>query len=40
MKIILVGASGDVGQAAFAELSQRHDIVWTCPALMPLQVLV
>lgn len=27
MKIILVGASGDVGQAAFAELSQRHDVV-------------
>ncbi|WP_195819946.1 short chain dehydrogenase [Roseobacter sp. MH60115] len=27
MKIIFVGASGDVGQAAFAELSQRHDVV-------------
>ncbi len=27
MKIILVGASGDVGQAAFGELSQRHDVV-------------
>lgn len=27
MKIILVGASGDVGQAAFAELSTRHDVV-------------
>ncbi len=27
MKIILVGASGDVGEAAFAELSQRHDVV-------------
>ncbi|MEM6889540.1 MAG: short chain dehydrogenase [Pseudomonadota bacterium] len=27
MKIILVGASGDVGQAAFAELSQRHHVV-------------
>ncbi len=27
MKIILVGASGDVGRAAFAELSQRHDII-------------
>ena len=27
MKIILVGASGDVGQAAFAELSQRHNVV-------------
>jgi len=27
MKIILVGASGDVGQAAYAELSQRHDVV-------------
>ncbi|WP_299778431.1 short chain dehydrogenase [uncultured Roseobacter sp.] len=27
MKIILVGASGDVGQAAFAELSQHHEVV-------------
>ncbi|MEM9584231.1 MAG: short chain dehydrogenase [Pseudomonadota bacterium] len=27
MKIILVGASGDVGQAALEELSQRHDVV-------------
>lgn len=27
MRIILVGASGDVGQAAFADLSQRHDVV-------------
>ncbi|WP_299083074.1 short chain dehydrogenase [uncultured Ruegeria sp.] len=27
MKIVLVGASGDVGQAALAELSQRHDVV-------------
>lgn len=27
MKIILVGASGDVGEAAYAELSQRHDVV-------------
>lgn len=27
MKIILIGASGDVGQAAHAELSQRHDVV-------------
>ena len=27
MKIILVGASGDVREAAFAELSQRHDVV-------------
>lgn len=27
MKIILVGASGDVGKAAFAELSQRHDVI-------------
>lgn len=27
MKIVLVGASGDVGQAALSELSQRHDVV-------------
>ena len=27
MKIILVGASGDVGQAAYAELSKRHDVI-------------
>ncbi|MFQ6547697.1 short chain dehydrogenase [Aestuariibius sp. 2305UL40-4] len=27
MKIILVGASGDVGRAAYSELSKRHDIV-------------
>ena len=27
MKIILVGASGDVGRAALAELSRRHDII-------------
>ncbi|MET1413586.1 short chain dehydrogenase [Roseibium sp. HPY-6] len=27
MKIILVGASGDVGRAAFDELSARHDII-------------
>lgn len=27
MKIILIGASGDVGEAALAELSQRHDVV-------------
>ncbi|GFE49592.1 short chain dehydrogenase [Roseobacter cerasinus] len=27
MKIILVGASGDVGQAAHAELSKRHQII-------------
>ncbi|WP_300057124.1 short chain dehydrogenase [uncultured Roseobacter sp.] len=27
MKIILVGAQGDVGQAAYAELSPRHEIV-------------
>lgn len=27
MKIILIGASGDVGKAAYAELSKRHDIV-------------
>lgn len=27
MRIILVGASGDVGQAAFAELSPRHDVI-------------
>ncbi|MEJ6403426.1 short chain dehydrogenase [Yoonia sp. 2307UL14-13] len=27
MRIILVGASGDVGQAAYAELSQHHDVV-------------
>lgn len=27
MKIILVGASGDVGQAAFDELSKRHNVV-------------
>ncbi len=27
MKIILIGASGDVGQAAYAELSKRHDII-------------
>ncbi len=27
MKIILVGASGDVGRAAFDELSKRHDVV-------------
>ena len=27
MKIILVGASGDVGKATFAELSQRHEFV-------------
>ena len=27
MKIILVGASGDVGQAAHAELSKRHQVI-------------
>lgn len=27
MKIILVGASGDVGKAAYAELASRHDVV-------------
>lgn len=27
MKIILVGASGDVGRAAYAELSKRHEII-------------
>ncbi|WP_227268717.1 short chain dehydrogenase [Roseobacter weihaiensis] len=27
MKIILVGASGDVGEAAYAELSKRHEII-------------
>ncbi|MEM7720975.1 MAG: short chain dehydrogenase, partial [Pseudomonadota bacterium] len=27
MKVILVGASGDVGEAAFAELSLRHNVV-------------
>lgn len=27
MKIVLVGASGDVGQTAFAELSKRHDVI-------------
>ncbi|MFK7765474.1 MAG: short chain dehydrogenase [Roseobacter sp.] len=27
MKIVLVGASGDVGQAAFGELSKRHDVI-------------
>ena len=27
MKIILVGASGDIGRAAYAELSGRHDVI-------------
>jgi len=27
VKIILIGASGDIGKAAFAELSPRHDII-------------
>lgn len=27
MKIILVGASGDIGRAAYAELSARHEVV-------------
>lgn len=27
MKIIMVGAAGDIGQAAFSELAARHDIV-------------
>ena len=27
MKIILVGANGDIGRAAFAELSTRHEII-------------
>ncbi|MEP2724682.1 MULTISPECIES: short chain dehydrogenase [Hyphomicrobiales] len=27
MKIILVGASGDVGQAAYAELTKQHDVI-------------
>lgn len=27
MRIILVGASGDIGQAAFAALTDRHDII-------------
>lgn len=27
MKIILIGASGDIGKAALAELSPRHDII-------------
>lgn len=27
MKIILIGASGDVGQAAYDELSRRHNVV-------------
>lgn len=27
MKIILVGASGDVGQAAYAALSKEHDVI-------------
>lgn len=38
MKIILVGASGDVGQAAYAELSEHHDIV--CAGLRTGQVTV
>lgn len=27
MKVILVGASGDVGQAAYTALSKRHDVI-------------
>lgn len=27
MRILLIGASGDIGQAAYAELDQRHDII-------------
>ena len=27
MKIILIGASGDIGKAAFSELSPRHEII-------------
>lgn len=27
MKIILVGASGDIGRAAYAELSRRHEVI-------------
>lgn len=27
MKIILIGASGDIGKVALAELSARHEII-------------
>ncbi|MEL6316583.1 MAG: NAD-dependent epimerase/dehydratase family protein, partial [Pseudomonadota bacterium] len=27
MKIILLGASGDIGRAALAELGARHDVI-------------
>lgn len=27
MKIILIGATGDIGKVAFAELSQRHEVI-------------
>jgi len=27
MKIILIGASGDIGKAALSELSTRHEII-------------
>ena len=27
MKIILIGASGDIGKAAYSELSPRHEII-------------
>lgn len=27
MKIILIGASGDVGQSAYGELSKRHKVI-------------
>jgi len=30
MKIILVGASGDIGRAAYAALSKRHDVITVC----------
>lgn len=32
MKIILVGASGDVGQSAYGELSKRHKVIRACRA--------
>ncbi|MFK7992597.1 MAG: hypothetical protein AB8B87_00565 [Granulosicoccus sp.] len=27
MKILLIGSSGDIGKAAFAELSPRHEVI-------------
>ncbi|MEJ8475733.1 short chain dehydrogenase [Roseibium algae] len=38
MKIIIVGAAGDVGKAACAELGQRHDLITVGRSSGDLQV--